>query len=93
MSAAGLFASVLNVKYRDVGQIIPFVIQFGYFLAPVAYPTSYVESTQNSLIYKLYVLNPVVGLIDCMRWSLLDDYMLLQIRSPKMLITALANHI
>ncbi|SOE19953.1 lipopolysaccharide transport system permease protein [Spirosomataceae bacterium TFI 002] len=71
----GLFASVLNVKYRDIGQIIPFIIQFGYILSPVAYPTSYVESQVSSVIYKLYVLNPVVGLIDCMRWSLLDDYM------------------
>lgn len=71
----GLFASVLNVKYRDIGQIIPFIIQFGYILSPVAYPTSYVQEQTSSLLYQLYVLNPVVGLIDCMRWSLLDDYM------------------
>lgn len=70
----GLFASVLNVKYRDVGQIIPFIIQFGYIGSPVAYPTSKVAASVSHSIYQIYALNPVVGLIDCMRWSLLGDY-------------------
>lgn len=78
----GLIAAILNVKYRDIGQIIPFIIQFGYIASPVAYPTSKVTEMINAkmpgmadTINTLYALNPVVGSIDGMRWALLGDYM------------------
>jgi lipopolysaccharide transport system permease protein len=64
----GLFSAVLNVKYRDIGQIIPFIIQFGYFISPVAYS---VESKKSVWWYPLYNLNPVAGAIDGLRWSML----------------------
>lgn len=66
----GLFAATLNVKYRDIGQIIPFVVQFGYFISPVAYS---VEKYKNEWWYPIYNLNPVAGGIDGMRWALLKD--------------------
>jgi len=66
----GLFASVLNVKYRDIAQIIPFLVQFGYFVSPVAYTSDRVKS---EWWYWLYNLNPVAGAIDGMRWCLLGD--------------------
>lgn len=65
----GLFAATLNVKYRDIGQIIPFIVQFGYFISPVAYS---VEKNKNEWWYPIYNLNPVAGAIDGMRWSLLN---------------------
>ena len=65
----GLIAAVLNVKFRDIGQIVPFVIQFGYIASPVAYTTAMIENYKS-----LYVLNPLAGLIDLMRWALLGDY-------------------
>lgn len=68
---SGLFASVLNVKYRDIAQIIPFVVQFGYFISPVAYSS---ERVKNEWWYPIYNLNPVAGAIDGMRWSLLGDF-------------------
>ncbi len=68
---SGLFAATLNVKYRDIGQIIPFVVQFGYFISPVAYS---VDKYKNEWWYPIYNLNPVVGTIDGLRWSLLSDY-------------------
>ena len=68
---AGLFASVLNVKYRDIGQIIPFIVQFGYFISPVAYT---VDIYKDKWWYSIYNLNPVVGAIDGLRWSLLNDF-------------------
>lgn len=78
----GLIAGILNVKYRDIGQIIPFIIQFGYIASPVAYPTSKVSEMlaakmpgMADKISTLYALNPVVGSIDGMRWALLGDYM------------------
>ncbi|AWV97342.1 ABC transporter permease [Arcticibacterium luteifluviistationis] len=69
-SGVGLFASVLNVKYRDIGQLIPFVISFGLFISPVLYTTDTVASHWT---YKLFVLNPVTGCIDAFRWALLGD--------------------
>lgn len=71
----GLIAAVLNVKYRDIGQIIPFVIQFGMFLSPVAYLTeTFAANGKDSLLYKVAILNPVVGCIDAMRWAMLGDF-------------------
>jgi lipopolysaccharide transport system permease protein len=68
---AGLFAATLNVKYRDIGQIIPFVVQFGYFISPVAYS---VEKYKDKWWYPIYNLNPVAGTVDGMRWCLLGDF-------------------
>lgn len=71
----GLISAVLNVKYRDIGQIIPFVIQFGMFLSPVAYLTdTYKNGTSGDFLYKVAMLNPVTGCIDAMRWAMLGDF-------------------
>jgi lipopolysaccharide transport system permease protein len=74
---AGLWLCALNVKYRDFRYIIPFIVQFGFFLSPVGYQTSYVP--ENWLWHGwqiparlLYSLNPMVGVIDGFRWSLLQ---------------------
>jgi lipopolysaccharide transport system permease protein len=63
----GLILAVLNVKYRDFSQITPFLIQFGFFACPVNYTTLKIE---GFWWYKLYCLNPLVGLIHGFRWSL-----------------------
>lgn len=68
---AGLLASVLNVKYRDIAQIIPFVVQFGYFISPVAYSS---ERVKDEWWYPVYNFNPVAGAIDGLRWCLLGDF-------------------
>ncbi|MFS0490083.1 ABC transporter permease [Leadbetterella byssophila] len=71
----GLIAAVLNVKYRDIGQLISFVVQFGTFLSPVAYLTdAYKTGTNGDILYKLAMLNPVTGCIDAMRWAMLGDF-------------------
>jgi lipopolysaccharide transport system permease protein len=67
----GLFASVLNVKYRDIGQLIPFVLSFGLFISPVLYTT---DKVMGDWTYNLYVLNPAVGAIDGLRWALLGEH-------------------
>ncbi len=66
----GLFAAVLNVKYRDIGQLIPFVIQFGMYMSPVAYLSEFVQNKFPDY-YQYFLLNPVVGCIDGMRWAML----------------------
>jgi len=66
----GLFFAVLNVRFRDIGQLIPFLIQVGMYVLPVAYPSSLVKDTWYE---KYYNLNPLVGIIGGFRWSLLGE--------------------
>ena len=65
--AMSLFLSALNVQYRDVGYVIPFLIQFWMFVSPVIYPVSLVPEKWRLL----YSLNPMVGVIEGFRWALL----------------------
>ena len=65
--AVGLWSSALNVRYRDVGNIIPFLIQVWMYASPVAYPVSLVPQQWRML----YSLNPMVGVIEGFRWALL----------------------
>ncbi len=64
--SVGLCASALNVRYRDVGSIIPFVTQVWMYASPVAYPVSMVPESWRLL----YSLNPMVGVIEGFRWAL-----------------------
>ena len=61
------FISSTNVKYRDVGHAIPFVVQIWMFLSPIVYPVSLIPEQWRLL----YSLNPMVGVIEGFRWSLL----------------------
>ena len=63
----GLWLSALMVKYRDFRFIVPFVVQFGLYLSPVGFRSSVVPDRYRLL----YSLNPMVGIIDGFRWSLL----------------------
>lgn len=65
--AVGLWLSPLNVKYRDVGHIIPFLTQFWMYASPVVYPVSLVPEKWRLL----YSLNPMAGVIEGFRWALL----------------------
>ena len=62
-----LWASALNVKYRDFIFVIPFVVQFGQFISPVGFSSSVVP--EEWLL--LYSINPMVGVIDGFRWAIL----------------------
>jgi lipopolysaccharide transport system permease protein len=67
----GLWLSALNVLYRDIGYITPFLVQFLLFLSPVAYGTSLLTDKLGSQWEFLYALNPMVGVINGFRWALL----------------------
>ncbi len=67
--AVGLWLSALNVKYRDVGHTIPFLIQFWMYASPVAYSVSLVPEKWRLL----YSLNPMAGVIHGFRWALLNQ--------------------
>ncbi len=64
---AGLWLCALNVEYRDFRYIIPFIVQFGLYISPVGFSSSIVPEKWRLL----YALNPMVGVIDGFRWSLL----------------------
>lgn len=63
---AGLWVAALNVKYRDFAYVVPFVIQFGLYVSPVAFNSNIVPEKWRLL----YALNPMVGIIDGFRWSI-----------------------
>jgi lipopolysaccharide transport system permease protein len=64
---AGLWLSVLNVKYRDFRYVVPFILQLGMYISPVVFSSSIVPDKWRIL----YSLNPMVGVIDGFRWAIL----------------------
>jgi len=65
--SVGIWMSALNVKYRDVKYIVPFIVSMGLYVSPVGYMTSVVPEKWRLL----YSLNPMVGVIDGFRWAVL----------------------
>jgi lipopolysaccharide transport system permease protein len=68
---AGLWLSALTVRYRDVGNMIPVMLQIGTYASPILYPSSLVPERWRWL----YDLNPMVGIVDGVRWALLGESM------------------
>ena len=78
--AVGLWLSALNVRFRDVGHTIPFLIQVWMYCSPIVYPVSVIP-----LQYRyLYSLNPMAGVIEGFRWALLGK------QSPDMSVIAIS---
>jgi lipopolysaccharide transport system permease protein len=63
----GLWLSAMNVEYRDVKYVVPFLTQFWMLATPVAYPSSLLSGKWRAV----YALNPMVGVVEGFRWSLL----------------------
>jgi lipopolysaccharide transport system permease protein len=66
----GLLLAALNVQYRDFRYVVPFIVQFGLFISPIAFTTANVPERWRDW----FVLNPLVGIIDGFRWALLDGH-------------------
>ncbi|PWT72734.1 MAG: phosphate ABC transporter permease [Bacteroidetes bacterium] len=64
-----LYVTALNVKYRDFRYIIPFIVQFGLYVSPVGFSSSIIPAKWRLI----YSLNPMVGIIDGFRWSILGE--------------------
>ncbi len=62
----GIWLSALSIRYRDFQHVIPFLVQFGLYATPVAYPARLVP---DKYLW-LYNLNPMVGIIEGFRWSI-----------------------
>jgi lipopolysaccharide transport system permease protein len=65
----GLWLSALNVQYRDVRYIVPFVTQFWMLATPIAYPSTLLSEPWRTI----YGINPMVGVIEGFRWALLNS--------------------
>jgi lipopolysaccharide transport system permease protein len=63
----GIFLAAVNVRYRDVKQAVPFLVQTGLFITPVIFPITQVPERFRFLLY----LNPMTGVISDMRAALL----------------------
>lgn len=63
----GLWLSALNVEFRDVRYVLPFLTQFWMFSTPIAYPSSLLDEPWRTV----YGLNPMVGVVEGFRWALL----------------------
>jgi len=64
----GLWLSALNVQFRDVRYVVPFITQFWMFMTPIAYPSSLLSEPWRTV----YGLNPMVGVVEGFRWALLS---------------------
>jgi lipopolysaccharide transport system permease protein len=64
--SVGLWLTAINVKFRDVGVMVPFLLQMWIWITPIAYPSSLVPERWRLL----YALNPMTGVVDTFRWAL-----------------------
>jgi lipopolysaccharide transport system permease protein len=64
---AGLWLSALNVEYRDVTYVVPFLNQFWLFVTPVVYPLSFVPRPWSLMMS----VNPMAAVVEGFRWSVL----------------------
>jgi lipopolysaccharide transport system permease protein len=78
----GLATSATNARFRDASHIVPFLIQTMLFLTPVVYPSTLVPE----VLRPFYALNPLVGVIDGIRWCVLGSPL-----DPVMLTVSVAS--
>lgn len=69
---AGIWLTVLNVKYRDVGHAIPFVVSMWMYSSSVVIPSSLVRDGYSQF-WPYYAMNPMVGVIDGFRWAIYGE--------------------
>lgn len=65
----GFIVASLNVRYRDFKHVVPVVLRLGFYLSPIGYGLEFVPERYRNI----YIYNPVVGLINGFRWSLLNE--------------------
>jgi lipopolysaccharide transport system permease protein len=66
--AMGVWLSALNVRYRDIRYVVPFLLQMLLFISPLGYPVTEI----NGFARILYAINPVTGIAEGFRWVVLD---------------------
>jgi lipopolysaccharide transport system permease protein len=79
-AGSGFLIAALNVKYRDFRYVVPFIVQLGLFISPIAFEsTTYIYNNPGipEAVKFIYAMNPMVGVIDGFRWCLLGGDLLI----------------
>lgn len=85
----GTFLAAVNVRYRDVRYVVPFLVQLWLFATPVLYTSSLIPERWRAI----YALNPMTGVVDGFRWALLggprpDDLILVSAAATVVILIA-----
>lgn len=67
----GLWLAAMNVQFRDVRYVVPFLVQVWMYASPIVYPSSLIQKQLGEFWVTLYGLNPMVGVVEGFRWALL----------------------
>ncbi|TPL27477.1 ABC transporter permease [Mesorhizobium sp. B2-4-1] len=89
-TGVGVALSAINVRFRDVGYLLPFSLQTLLFMTPIVYPSNLVPQ----LWRPLYSLNPMVGTVEAIRWSVLGapaDWLMISISTLSSLALLVAG--
>ena len=66
----GIWLSALTIRYRDFQYVVPFMVQIGLYITPIAYPAEFAIKQLPKWATLLYYLNPLAGVTQGFRWSL-----------------------
>ncbi|HEY9489129.1 MAG TPA: ABC transporter permease [Chryseosolibacter sp.] len=69
--AIGIWLSALSIRFRDFQHVTPFLVQIGLYATPIAYPGEVVIGTLSDFGAFLFYLNPMAGIVEGFRWSIL----------------------
>lgn len=69
--AVGIWLSALTIRFRDFQHIVPFLVQFGLYATPIAYPAETITNNLADWAVVLYYMNPMAGVVEGFRWSIL----------------------
>jgi lipopolysaccharide transport system permease protein len=68
--AVGIWLSALSVRYRDFQHVVPFIVQIGLYITPIAYPAEFATRQLPQWASTLYYLNPMAGVVQGFRWAM-----------------------
>ena len=68
--AVGIWLSALSVRYRDFQHVVPFIVQIGLYITPIAYPAEFATKQLPQWASTLYYLNPMAGVVQGFRWAM-----------------------
>ena len=71
--AIGIWLSALSIRFRDFQHVTPFLVQIGLYATPIAYPEKVVVGTLPEVGVFLFYLNPMAGIVEGFRWSILGQ--------------------
>jgi len=67
--SVGVWLSALTIRYRDFQHVVPFMVQIGLYVTPIAYPAEFAVKQLPSWAAGLFYLNPMAGVVQGFRWS------------------------